>query len=408
MVPLPPRVALLGLSSWTRRLTSFLWLVQLIHILYLKKGLSWMFASFSPALFPTLAQRAGAEAPDPFVLNLQSGLMVASAVLAAVKLRLPDALSDEPQTVEELAEKTDAHAPTLLLLLRALASIEIGKEIDPEARTFVQTERSRSLCRQLEPGMADLVELWGAPYQWRSWWHLDYTVSTGRPALEVLWKMGVTIWDYLDREPQERTIFQRGLVANTSLILPAVLASYDFSAIRHLIDVGGGQGSLCLALLSRSPDLHATLFEQPAVLAQAQKQVRALPEQVAARYHLEEGDFFVAVPTGAECYVLKNVLMDWSDDQYVQILRRCREAMDPERGRLLVIEPVLGPDTPFTLFFSLQMAMLMHAAHHRSLEEHRTLFAQAGFELCHSVSLGLEQMLLEGRPVESEQEGGAA
>ncbi len=367
-----------------------------------------MFASFSPALFPTLAQQPGTEAPDPFVLNLQSGLMVASAVLAAVKLRLPDALSDEPQTVEELARKADAHAPTLLLLLRALASIEIGKEVDPDAHTFVQTERSRALCRQLEPGMADLVELWGAPYQWDAWRNLDYTVRTGRPALEASWEMHTTIWSYLDRHPLERKTFQRALAANASLILPAILAAYDFSAIRHLVDVGGGQGSLCLELLSRSPELHATLFEQPAVIAQAQKQVRALPEQVAVRYHLVDGDFFRSVPAGADCYVLKNVLMDWPDAAALTILKCCRQAMDPQRGRLLVIEPVLGPDTPFTLFFSLQMAMLMHAARHRSLEEHRALFAQAGFALCHSLSLGLEHMLLEGRPVESEQEGGDA
>ncbi len=361
-----------------------------------------------PGVFPVLARRADMETPDPFALSLQSGLMVASAVLAAVKLRLPDVLSDEPQTVEELARATGTHAPTLLLFLHALASIEIGKEVDPAAHTFVHTERSRALCQQQEPGMADLVELWGAPYQWDAWRNLDYTVRTGRPALEVSWGMHTTIWSYLDQNPLERKTFQRALAANASLILPAVLASYDFSAIRYLVDVGGGQGSLCLALLSRYPDLQATLFERPGVIAQAQTRVRTLPAPLAARYHLVDGDFFAAVPAGAECYVLKNVLMDWRDAAALEILKRCRQAMDPQRGRLLVIEPVLGPDTPFTRFFSLQMAMLMHAARHRSLEEHRALFAQAGFELCYTTSLGLEQMLLEGRPVESTSGGDAA
>src|SRR5579875_1218993 len=243
---------------------------------------------------------------------------------------------------------------------------------------------------------------------WLTWRNLDYTVRTGRPALEVSWGMHTTIWSYLDQNPLERKTFQRALAANASLILPAVLASYDFSAIRYLVDVGGGQGSLCLALLSRYPDLQATLFERPGVIAQAQTRVRTLPAPLAARYHLVDGDFFAAVPAGAECYVLKNVLMDWRDAAALEILKRCRQAMDPQRGRLLVIEPVLGPDTPFTRFFSLQMAMLMHAARHRSLEEHRALFAQAGFELCYTTSLGLEQMLLEGRPVESTSGGDAA
>src|SRR5579875_1573999 len=69
-----------------------------------------MFTSPFPALFPTLAQPAGTDGPDPFALSLQSGLMVCSAVLAAVDIGLPDALSSEPQSVEALAQTTDTHA----------------------------------------------------------------------------------------------------------------------------------------------------------------------------------------------------------------------------------------------------------------------------------------------------------
>jgi hypothetical protein len=359
-------------------------------------------------LFPALAHLASAEAPDPFALSLQSGLMVCSTVLAAVEIGLPDALSSEPQSVEALAQATGTHAPTLTLLLRALASLGIFAEVAAEVPTFTHTERSRALRTAAAGSMRDLVNLWGAPYQWQAWRHLEYTVRTGRPALELTFDHGATLWSYLDRHPLEREVFQRALVANTSLILPAILAAYDFSAIQHLVDVGGGQGSLCLELLSRYPDLQATLLEQPKVIAQAQARVRALPAPLAARYHLVDGDFFRSVPAGAECYVLKNVLMDWPDAAALTILKRCRQAMDPQRGRLLVIEPVLGPDTPFTLFFSLQMAMLMHAARHRSLEEHRALLEQAGFALCHTAPLGLEQRLLEGRPVDSPLGGDAA
>ena len=95
-------------------------------------------------------------------------------------------------------------------------------------------------------------------------------------------------------------------------------------------------------------------------------------------------------------YIIKNVLMDWPDKEYIQIIQRVRQAMNEHTGRLLVIEPVLNEQTPFTKFFSLQMAMMMHAAQHRTLDEHQALFESAGMTLTNAIPLGLEYMLLEG------------
>ncbi|HVU70498.1 MAG TPA: hypothetical protein VHD63_25460, partial [Ktedonobacteraceae bacterium] len=74
-------------------------------------------------------------------------------------------------------------------------------------------------------------------------------------------------------------------------------------------------------------------------------------------------------------------------------------------GRVLVVEPVIGHTTPFTLFFSLQMAAMMRAARHRTLEEHQSLFAQAGFSLRQVRPLGLETLLLEGVPAAGPEGG---
>lgn len=357
-------------------------------------------------LFPTLARSTPLSAPDPFALSLQSGLMVCGAVSAAVQLHLPDALGMEPQSVEALAQKTGTHAPSLYLLLRALAGIGIFVEVESETHAFAHTERSRALQTGAEGGMADLVALWGSGYQWDAWKHLAHTIRTGKPALEVVYGDQANLWTYFNQHPQDAHVFQRGLTTNATLVLPAILATVDFSTTRHLVDVGGGHGQLSLALLEQYPEMDVTLFDRPAIITQAQERIQALPERIASRYTTVSGNFFVTVPTGGDCYVLKNVLMDWSNDEYLQILQCCRAAMDPDGGRLVVIEPVIGQaqGTPFTLFFSLQMAMMMKAARHRTLEEHQALFAQAGFHLTRAQTLGLEQMVLEGSPYPVEKE----
>jgi hypothetical protein len=147
--------------------------------------------------------------------------------------------------------------------------------------------------------------------------------------------------------------------------------------------------------------LQATLFDREMIVEHIrQDTIDHLSQDITSRYTLVAGNFFEAVPEGADCYIMKNVLMDWSDAEYLQLLHNCRQAMHKGSGCILVIESMISENSPFTRFFSLQMAMMMRAARHRTCEEHQALFTKAGFVLTQAHPLGLEQMLLEGRPVE--------
>jgi hypothetical protein len=370
--------------------------------LYDRKALSMECTSRTEAqqLFPVLS-RLNPSFPDPLFFSMQCGLMVTSAVSAAVQLDLATHL-ETPKSVAVLAQETQTHAPSLYVLLQALAVIGIFKEIDEETHTFAHTERSQLLRSDTPESQADLVRLWGAAYQWNSWRDLIYTIQTGKPAMQKQNGPDATIWTYLQHHPQESQVFQRGLTAVSNLVIPAILATYDFSSIRQVVDVGGGHGNLAVSLLRHYPDLMATLFDQQAIVEHIrQGPLHALPEEVTSRYSLVAGSFFEAVPPGADCYICKNVLMDWSDEECLQILRCCRHAMNTSTGRLLVIEPVISETSPFTKFFSLQMAMMMPAARHRTVGEHQALFEAAGFMLTQAYLLGLEQMLLEGKPFAS-------
>jgi hypothetical protein len=349
-------------------------------------------------VFPLLFQ-FDSSFSDPVFYSMQSGLMLCSAVNAAVRLDLATHLAT-PKPLEILAQETQTHAPSLVILLSALASVGIFKEIDTETHTFAHTERSRLLIPDVPGSMADLVKLWGAAYQWNSWRDLMYTIQTGLPAIQQQEGPDANIWTYLQAHPQESQTFQRGLTAVSNLVIPAILDRYDFSTIRHIVDVGGGHGNLAVTLLRQYPHLLATLFDRETIIEHLrQSSISQLSQDISPRYSLVAGSFFEAVPEGADCYILKNVLMDWSDPEYLQILRRLRQAMDERTGRVLVIESVISETSPFTRFFSLQMAMMMRAARHRTREEHQLLFETAGFVLTQAHPLGLEQMLLEGRPM---------
>ena len=63
------------------------------------------------------------------------------------------------------------------------------------------------------------------------------------------------------------------------------------------------------------------------------------------RCAFESGDFFDAVPTGGDTYVLSRVIHDWDDSSAIRILRACRAALSAP-AVLLLVEAVLPERAP--------------------------------------------------------------
>ena len=61
---------------------------------------------------------------------------------------------------------------------------------------------------------------------------------------------------------------------------PALLATYDFSPFKRLVDVGGGQGALLRDILNATPGLEGILFDLPQVVSGASEKAWLTPPLV--------------------------------------------------------------------------------------------------------------------------------
>lgn len=120
----------------------------------------------------------------------------------------------------------------------------------------------------------------------------------------------------------------------------SIVAAYDWGALGHVVDVGGGDGTLLIALLNEYPALRGTVVDLPDVAENARKLLDAAG--LADRGDVVAGDFFGALPAGAEGYLLCSVLHQWSDEDARTILRNCASAA-AEDGAVFVIEVVPAP-----------------------------------------------------------------
>jgi hypothetical protein len=175
----------------------------------------------------------------------------------------------------------------------------------------------------------------------------------------------------------------------------AMLAAYDFSAVRVLADVGGGNGSVLTAVLRQYPDMRGILLDLPGPAERARADIEA--GGLGHRCRVVGGDFFESVAGGADACLLRHVVHDWDDAKAATILRNVRRAMGAG-GKLLVVESVIPPGNEPSLAKLLDLAMLViPGGEERTLEEYQRLFASAGFGLTRVVPTGAAVSVIEGR-----------
>jgi hypothetical protein len=94
------------------------------------------------------------------------------------------------------------------------------------------------------------------------------------------------------------------------------------------------------------------------------------------------GDFFAAVPGGADAYLLKSVIHDWDDERAAAILANVRAAMSPA-AVLLLAEPVMtdrpGPQDLFSVSYSDLNMLVCTSGRERTTGEFGDLLTAAGF-----------------------------
>jgi multifunctional cyclase/dehydratase/O-methyltransferase len=116
------------------------------------------------------------------------------------------------------------------------------------------------------------------------------------------------------------------MVDLTRLEAPAVAVAYPWSGFRTVCDVTGGRGTLLAEILTRHPGLRGMLVEAPEVAAAARGYLA--DQGLADRVDVLAGNFFEHLPTGADAYILKDILHDWDDTRALAI-RTVSGSLDP-------------------------------------------------------------------------------
>ncbi len=313
------------------------------------------------------------EADD--VIWMVRGAWVSLCLRAACELGIVDAL-DEPRDLADLAARTSSDPATLARLLRVLVDLRL---LARKRDRFTATSRGELLRTGHPSGLRSLALMQSVAPNLTAWTHLADAVRRGGAVFEDL--HGQTMWQWLAAHPREESDFNAAMARRAALQVVALRCAHDFSHTRLVVDVGGGRGAMLAGLLREEPALHGLVADRPEVASAATAALAAAG--LGERAHGEAADFFVAVPTGGDVYVLSNVLHDWDDPDAVAILRSVRTAMAPE-AHLLVVENVLDapgrtPESQRDVHLVDLHMLVMFGARERTKAEYDGLLVAAGF-----------------------------
>ncbi|MGW0815753.1 methyltransferase [Streptomyces viridiviolaceus] len=304
------------------------------------------------------ASETPTDADLDVLLKQLGNLLTPMAVRVAATLRLVDHLRDGVHDIAGLAARTGTHPPALARLVRHLVVVGVlegGEE-----------------GRPLRPTRLGLLLADDHPAQQRAWLDLDGTVAradlaftglldvvrTGRPAYPD--RYGRPFWEDLSADRALADSFDALMSCDEDLAYEGPAAAYDWSGVRHVLDVGGGNGALLAAVAREAPGVRGTLVELAGPAEQARR--RFADAGLGDRLTVVEGDFFKPLPVTADVVVLSFVLLNWSDEDALAILRGCVQALEPG-GRLLVLDRADsagdGADRFFSTLLDLRMLTFM-------------------------------------------------
>jgi hypothetical protein len=321
-----------------------------------------------------------------------TGYWISQLVFVAVHLGIADQLARGPRTAAALAKKVGADPTALYRVLRALASVGIFAET--AGGRFKLTPLAATLRSDLPGSLNSFARMMVDGYNWDAWQELLDGVRTGLlPFAQV---HGQRIFDYLRDHPEDDRIFSASMASISGPENAAVAGAFDFGRFGTLVDVGGAHGHLLATILRRHRRLRGVLYDQPQVVAGARASGFITNRAVASRIEVEGGNFFESVPAGADAYVMKYIIHDWTDDQCARILGLCRRAM-AAGGRVLVVEHVIRPGNAPDWGKMLDINMLvLTGGRERTKEEFAALFARAGLRLRRVHKTAAALSILEG------------
>ncbi|KAL4947184.1 S-adenosyl-L-methionine-dependent methyltransferase [Aspergillus filifer] len=313
------------------------------------------------------------ETPRDRIMTLGHSQLLPAMTRVAQGMGVFDAFANSGSStlnLPELSSKTKGDEKLLARVMRFLSAYDMFQEVGSQESTSIPVYKATPVALALAHGTAEsAIFKHQAGYTPISASLNDYLASTGyqnpsnayKGPLQFTRRTTAHYFDWLASNPEAQEAF------NTTMGLLRVMSDRWFELYPVverldieqnpgdiesgkgkegdenrvlLVDVGGNKGDEILAFRRAFPDLPGRLVLQD-IPAVASGIFQSLGDNIEVMPH----DMFDPQPVkAARMYLLRRILLDWPDNQALQVLRNMREAMAPDSALLIydIVYPEQG------------------------------------------------------------------
>ncbi|KWV31880.1 methyltransferase [Micromonospora rifamycinica] len=254
-----------------------------------------------------------------------------NAVATSVELGIFHFLADRAEaTFDQIHQHTALPLHQLRVLLQAVCSTGLLTRRD--GRYANSAVAQDLLASDDEDSWAHIIVGWKEVY-YPAFGQMTTALRAGtNTALDAYPGDEPTLYQRLSRNPDLEAVFHRAMSAFTLRSVDALVERPEFAEVRHLLDVGGGDGTTSIRLAARHPQLKSTIFDIPSVSRIADGKTTALADRV----DLLSGNMFTDnFPLGPDAVLFSHVLEIFSAEQILAMLQKAYDVL-PVGGRVFL------------------------------------------------------------------------
>ncbi|RAM52105.1 MAG: hypothetical protein C6Y22_07940 [Hapalosiphonaceae cyanobacterium JJU2] len=266
--------------------------------------------------------------------SIMNGYIYSIALATGCELDLFTWLSKHPGSDQQQIADGLSLSPyaTRVLLLSCCAAQLI--ERDPDTQGYFNSELANHVLVSNSPlSMLPFIQF-NQHVQLRGCLHFSTALRESRNAgLDEFPGTGKTLYERLRAYPQTEQLFQEGM-GNYTRLSPQMIEIPEFAGVKHLLDVGGGDGTNAIRLCQQYPSLKVTILELPSVCTIGKKNVESLG--LSNQIHYVEADMFKDPWLfGCDGLLMSHLVEILAPEKILYLYRKAYEVL-PKNGLLFV------------------------------------------------------------------------
>jgi len=281
------------------------------------------------------------------IYMVMGGHIFFQTLSAAITMDLFSLLNDhQSMTRQQIAQSLHCDEQPIRILLLGCVTLGLLKK---KGLFYSNTFLSKQLFIRSSPRNIIDVVRWQSAINYRAMPHFAESIKQNKNlGLDEFPGTETTLYERLAHDKALEKIFQDAMESISRQANEMLANALDTSHWKHLVDVGGGNGTNIITLARRSPHLRASVFDSPSVCEIAKATIAQAG--LSDRLGTFSGNCFQdPFPKEADAILFAHFFTIWSEARNRALLRKCYESL-PSGGSVIIFNMMQrdSEDGPFS------------------------------------------------------------